>query len=97
MAVLEAMSYKLPCLISDACNFASKDIIGAFIKADPDIGELTLALNNLFNNSQSELNMMGEIGYKYVSKNYNWENINEKFFKLYSWLINGDSKPDFVF
>lgn len=96
MAVLEAMSYKLPCLISDACNFAGKGINDAFIKSDPEIGELTLALNNLFNNSQNELHMMGEIGYKYVSKNYNWEIINEKFFKLYSWLINGDSKPDFI-
>ena len=32
MAVLEAMSYKLPCLISDACNFASKDIMALLLK-----------------------------------------------------------------
>lgn len=96
MAALEAMSYKLPCLLSEGCNLDKIDINKAFINAEPNIKKLILALNYLFESSQSELMIKGEIGYNYVSKNYNWKNINENFFKLYSWLINGDLKPDFI-
>ena len=44
MAVLEAMSYGIPCLISENCNLPETIDIGAAIKTNPSVDEIIKSL-----------------------------------------------------
>lgn len=63
-----------------------------------DIGEnsLKLALEDLMSKTDEERQLMGENGRKLIEKNYSIESVANKMLLLYSWILNGGQKPDFV-
>ena len=52
-------------------------------------------LIKLLETPEKELNKMGERGRQLIQEKDLWENISIKSIKLYDWVINGGTKPDF--
>ena len=75
MAVLEAMSYEMPCLISDNCNLPDVLKIGAAIKTNPTTNEIFDALKILFKMSDEEKRKMTLKALKYIIENHSWEKL----------------------
>ena len=86
MAALEAMSYKLPCLLSKACNLPEATSCNAAIRSDPEVSKLAKSLQELFQLTPQDRRQMGENGFKLILDKYNWQNISNKFNSLYAWI-----------
>ena len=96
MAALEAMAYRLPCLLSDACNLPEAFSLGAAISAEPNPDALTKSLSKIFALSQADRETMGSAGYDLVASRYSWCDIAEKTLGLYNWILEGGDIPGFV-
>ena len=83
MAALEAMSYEIPCLISENCNLPEVFNIGAAIKTNPSIIEIIESLKYLFKMKEKEKKRISKLAYEYVSLNHNWSNITSQLNNLY--------------
>ena len=83
MAVLEAMSYGIPCLISENCNLTETLKIGAAIKTNPSINEIIESLKLLIKMNDKEKKKISKLAYDYVSINHNWSNITSELNDLY--------------
>ena len=77
IAVLEALSFKKTCLISENCNmnklFSSN--IALKIKINKDSNNIEEALIKFFQLSEKELQKKGDLGLKYLEKNHSWDKI----------------------
>ena len=96
MAALEAMSYKLPCLLSEACNIPDAFVSHAAIPAEPESAHLISSLETLFSLSINEKSLMGLAGYKLIVDKYNWSTVAKQFQTLYEWAMGFGDCPDFV-
>tara|TARA_A100000164_G_scaffold294948_1_gene268855 strand:- start:3184 stop:4263 length:1080 start_codon:yes stop_codon:yes gene_type:complete len=83
MAVLEAMSYCIPCLISENCNLPETINIGAAIKTNPSVNEIIKSLKYLFKMNEKEKKRISELAYNYVYFNHDWANLTSKLNDLY--------------
>ena len=83
MAALEAMSYGLPCLISENCNLPETLKIGAAIKTNPSVDEIIKSLKYLIKMNDKEKEKISKLAYNYVSLNHNWSDITSKLNNLY--------------
>lgn len=59
--------------------------------------EITSAVDNALELSAEELQEMGERGKELVVEKYTIEAVAKQMKQLYSWLLNGGEKPEFVF
>lgn len=84
MAVLEAMSYGIPCLISENCNLPEVLEIGAAIKTNPSVNEIADSLKTLFQMDIEKRNMMTRKAYKYISENHCWSSLTSRIKDLYN-------------
>ena len=97
MAALEAMAYRLPCLLSHACNLPQAFQSHAAIEADPDSAQLIQSLQQIFLQSDDDRSLMGSQGYDLVSKHFSWEYVSKQFKQLYLWNLDlTSSAPEFV-
>lgn len=87
MAILEAMICKLPVVITRQCNFPEVAEYEAGIVSEPDLKQLTEALNTLLNNSKL-CKKMGENGRILVLENFTWDKIADKMIKVYEDILN---------
>ena len=83
MATLEAMSYGVPCLISENCNLSKAIKIGAALETNPSVDKIVESLKILFKMTNEERREISELAYKYVSENHNWEKIIYQIKDLY--------------
>ena len=83
MAALEAMSYSMPCLISENCNLTEAINIGAAIKTNPSVIEIIESLKYLMQMDDKEKKRISKLAYDYVSINHNWSNLTSKLIDLY--------------
>ena len=83
MAALEAMSYGIPCLISENCNLTEPLNIGAAIKTNPSVNEIIESLKYLIQINDKEKRKISKLAYDYVSNNHNWSNLTSKLIDLY--------------
>ena len=88
MAVLEAMSYEMPCLISDNCNLPDVLKIGAAIKTNPTTNEIFDALKILFKMSDEEKRKMTLKAFKYIIENHSWEKLTYEIKNQYDSICN---------
>lgn len=96
MAALEAMSFRLPCLLSTSCNLPLAFECNAALKAEPNVQSLSQALQALFELSPDQLVSMGVSAQRLVDYHYSWPNIAGQTLDLYQWLLGGGDKPPFV-
>lgn len=95
MAVLEAMAYQLPVLMTPQCNFPEAAQCGAALNVAPEAGVLAEALQNLLAMSDGERAELGKRGKTLVQHSYSWDRIAETMIEVYEWLLGGD-RPDCV-
>lgn len=96
MAALEAMAHGLPCLLSTACNLPDAFTAGAAIPAEPSPAPLAAALEQLFAFSPAERDAMAAAGHAHVAAHYSWPRVAEQTIQLYTWILGGGERPEFV-
>lgn len=96
MAVLEAWSYKLPVIMTDACNIPEGFNHNAAIRIKPEVESIKNQLSKFFQMSVKEQIQIGENGYQLVLDKFTWTAIAEQMHELYLWVLNGGKKPSFV-
>lgn len=83
MAPLEAMSYKIPCLISKYCNLPEAIKKGAAIETNPSVDELVESLKILFKMNHEKRNKMSDLAYDYILENHSWSKLSLEIQNLY--------------
>tara|TARA_Y100001978_G_scaffold122166_1_gene108987 strand:+ start:2068 stop:3150 length:1083 start_codon:yes stop_codon:yes gene_type:complete len=83
MAVIEAMSFRLPCLISENCNLNKAIDQGAAIKSNPSIEEIVRSLQLFFKMKKDQRDNISNLAVEYVKNNHNWRDITLRTKKLY--------------
>jgi poly(glycerol-phosphate) alpha-glucosyltransferase len=97
MAVLEAMSYKLPVVITPYCNLPEAFESGAAIEVDTDARSITAGINKLIASSDQELSVMGNNGHQLVKERFTWQKVAEATTQMYEWIKGRREKPNFVY
>ena len=96
MAALEAMSYQVPCLLSQACNLPEAFASKAAIEAEPDSAMLIESLERLFALHDLDRDAMGRRGVELVATKFNWRFVAGQFSSLYQWVLGRGDKPEFI-
>ena len=96
MAALEAMSYRLPCLLTNACNLPNAFDVGAALQIESDYVSLASSLESLFCMSASRLSELGISGRILVASQYSWPSVAKQTQELYSWMLGKCDLPSFV-
>lgn len=93
MAVLEAWSYGLPVLKTDACNLREGFSAKAAECLSLDPVDMAEDLSRFLTSRPAELQQMGRNGRALVERQYSWTAAAEKFLAVYEWLVNGAERP----
>lgn len=93
MAVLEAMAYGKPSLISGACNFPEAYRAGAAAQGEPDVAQLAPALKEFLSRSPEDLRAMGQKGRALVERDYAWPVVARQMRRVYRWMVEGGDPP----
>lgn len=96
MSILEAWSYKLPCIMTDYCNLPEGFEYNAAIRVIPNPESIMQGLTTLMMLSDEKRNYMGENGYNLCKESFTWKSVAEKKLEMYNWLIGICDKPSFV-
>ncbi len=96
MSVLEAWSYKLPILMTPECNLPDGYESNAALKIETTPESIAEGLKHLFSLSNSQLEEIGNNGFKLVKEKYTWESVARQMIQLYDWVSGKTVKPDFV-
>lgn len=95
MAVLEAWSYGLPVLMTEACNLAEGFDVGAALRCLPEPESISAALRKIATefNDQERVEM-GARGRALVAEQFSWSGIGKQHVEVYEWLIGGAQRSD---
>lgn len=96
MAVLEAWSYGLPVIMTDACNIPEGFESNAALQISPDPDSILSELNRLFTMPDSERIDMGKRGKQLVKDKFTWESIARQTYSVYQWILNGGKMPSVI-
>ena len=96
MAVLEAWSYGLPVLMTDACNIPEGFAAGAALSIAPTTESIVTGLRALAGHSRRELREMGARGRNLVEQDYSWSRVAKDLQEVYAWLCASGRRPDLV-
>ncbi len=96
VAVLEAWSYGLPCLLTPQCNLPEGFESQAALKIDPEAESIAAALDRFLSLSDNELAGMGKRGYELVRRKFAWEIIVDQLLQVYRWSAGQSEKPPFI-
>ena len=97
MALLEALAYNLPILMTPACNFPEAQAAGAAFVAEPTVDGLTTGLREMMSSSAATLEKMGSRGRRLVAKQYTWPTIAAHMIDVYEWIAGRGAMPASVF
>ena len=97
MAILEAWSYKLPVIMTDACNLQEGFDNLAAVRIEPDETLILDGLKEFFKLSDENVKLMGINGFNLVKEKFTWKSIAEKMALLYKWTLDKSLPvPDFI-
>mgnify|MGYP005837948169 CR=1 FL=1 len=96
IAVLEALGAGVPVICTEAVKFPALESCGCGWWTKISAAGLREALAQAFSAPASVLAAMGERGRRVVCARYRWPVISELLLSVYSWLLGGGSRPDFV-
>lgn len=96
MAILEAMGYGLPVLMTPECNFPEAEKAGAAISRPATPAALASGLAELAALSSEAGRAIGARGRELVARNYTWSKVAEQFFEVYTWLGGAGPMPPTV-
>lgn len=92
-AVLEAMAYGLPVLMSQACNFPEGFDARAALEVEPSVGSVAAGLARFVALSVDERSAMGARGRELVAERYTWATLAPRMRAVYAWLLGGGAPP----
>ena len=96
MSILEALGAHLPVLMTPGCNFPDAVTAEAAVLVEPNVEGTVDGLRQLLSLSNQDRCDMGRRGRTLVVDRYSWDNVARKTLRLYHWLCNGGSQPEFV-
>jgi glycosyltransferase involved in cell wall biosynthesis len=92
IAVLEAMSFGLPVVLTRQCNFDVAKL-GAGWVCEPDSASLVRALRDFLESSDDARKEMGRKGRDVVRAEYTWDMAARKLLQVYAWVLGGGQRP----
>jgi poly(glycerol-phosphate) alpha-glucosyltransferase len=95
MAVLEAMAWQVPVLITRQCN-VDVEALGAGLLAEPTATSVGGMLCRFFELSQEERQALGASGRKAVEQHFTWPTVARRMCQVYEWSLGGGLRPDCV-
>ncbi len=93
MAPLEAMAYRLPILLSDACRFPQAQQAGAGLVVPCSEESVRTGLQHLLGLSDIERRCMAMNGYDLVRQRYSWESAAAQTVGVCRWLLGQAPRP----
>ncbi|MBG1245571.1 glycosyltransferase [Nostoc sp. NZL] len=88
IAVLEALSYGLPCLLTPGTNMAKEvEAAGAGWKVEPNPAAIAKGISSVLA-ARSEISVRGQAARNLVEKKYSWSHISMQLLKEYKSIIN---------
>jgi glycosyltransferase involved in cell wall biosynthesis len=96
MAVLEAWSYGLPVLMTEACSLPEGMAAGAALKIEPDVAGIAQGLCDLFSMSNAERSEMGARALRLAAARFSWPTVGEQMAAVYRWVLGGGAPPSCV-
>ena len=96
LAVLEAWSYGLPVLMTEACNLPEGFAAGAALAIGTDRAGIAIGLRRLFAMSDAERRDMGARGQALVRQRFTWRQVGGQMATVYRWVLGGGAPPSCV-
>jgi poly(glycerol-phosphate) alpha-glucosyltransferase len=96
IAVIEALAYGVPALVSHACNMPDAIDGGAAHGCTTDPKSISEALLNLLALNDHQRCLMGIRGRQLIEKSYSWDVVAKKFTSVYEWLTGKRPTPECV-
>ncbi|HVN92788.1 MAG TPA: glycosyltransferase [Terracidiphilus sp.] len=96
IGVLEAWSYGLPVLMTQACNLPDGVLAGAALLMDSEAQSIAAVLLTFFALTDDERAAMGRNGRSLVCECYQWEHIGKSMTEVYDWILGQKPKPSCV-
>jgi poly(glycerol-phosphate) alpha-glucosyltransferase len=95
VAVLEAMAYQLPVLLTRQCNIDA-EALGAGLLCEPDAVSIANQLRIFLALRDEDRRSLGEKGRVAVEQRYSWRSIAPEMVEVYSWLLGAGRRPSCV-
>ena len=86
MAALEAMSYQLPCIFSEACNIPEAFQANAALQCEISSENIALVLTNMISKDETQIKEMGKSALTLVEQKYSWEIVANQLTEVYQWM-----------
>ncbi|MEY8118851.1 glycosyltransferase [Falsihalocynthiibacter sp. BN13B15] len=96
MTVLEAWSFRLPVLMTKACNLPEGFASGAAFRITTDPAEMAHVLDQVIKLDKNELRFVGYAGRKLVEERFTWSTVAEQMAAVYRWVLDGGEAPPTV-
>jgi poly(glycerol-phosphate) alpha-glucosyltransferase len=96
MTILEAWSYGLPVLMTEACNLPLGFRASAAARLALDPGQMAHDLDCFLHLDRSRLAEMGRNGRWLVETHFSWTNVAREMRAVYEWLVNNGAQPPTV-
>ncbi|WP_372642649.1 glycosyltransferase [Hyphomicrobium sp.] len=96
MAVLEAWSYGLPVLQTDACNLPEGFHRNAAMRISPSPNAMANEIRDVMAMPAEALAEMGRNGRRIAEQNFSWNGVTTQMLAVYAWLLDGGRRPECV-
>jgi poly(glycerol-phosphate) alpha-glucosyltransferase len=93
VSILDAWSWRLPVLMTEACNLPEGADAKAAIVMAPEVNSIAAALRQLFSLSDSDREAMGRNGRRLVEERYQWQRIGNSMTEVYDWILGHGPRP----
>jgi poly(glycerol-phosphate) alpha-glucosyltransferase len=93
LSILDAWSWRLPVLMTEACNLPEGATAEAAFMMAPEVNSIAAALRQLFSLSDSEREAMGRNGRRLVEERYQWPRIGDSMTEVYDWILGHGPRP----
>jgi glycosyltransferase involved in cell wall biosynthesis len=93
LAVLEAWSYGLPVLMTEACNLPEGFRAGAAARLSLRREQMARDLGRFLQTVPARLSEMGANGCRLVEGNFTWTSVAGRLLDVYRWLVGRGGRP----
>jgi glycosyltransferase involved in cell wall biosynthesis len=93
ISTLEAWSYGLPVLQTEACNLPEGFREAAAFRLSPGPDAMARDLRAFMRIEPEKLGEMGRNGRNLVARNFCWNGIARQWLEVYAWLLEGGAQP----
>ncbi|WP_349631423.1 glycosyltransferase [Bradyrhizobium sp. BR 10289] len=92
-SVLEAWSFGLPAVITDACNLTVGVSRGAAVRIAPEADSICNVLTHFLSQPDQIMQKMGQAGRQLVEEKFSWKSVAVEMAAVYHWLLHGGDRP----